>query len=67
MVVLPTPGGPQRISEDRLCAASIAPKGPSGPRTWDWPMTSARLRGRRRSAKGRGASGSGFAGGVEKV
>ena len=31
MVVLPTPGGPQRIMEDSAPEASIAPMGPSGP------------------------------------
>ncbi len=53
MVVLPTPGGPQRISEPRLPAASIEPSGPSGESTFSCPMTSARLCGRSRSASGR--------------
>jgi hypothetical protein len=30
MVVLPTPGGPQRISDDRLPAASMTPSGAVG-------------------------------------
>ena len=66
MVVLPTPGGPHRISEDKDRAASIAPKGPSAPNTCSWPMTSDRLRGRSRSASGRGASGAGWAAAVSK-
>ena len=55
MVVLPTPGGPQKISDDREPESSMTPKGASGPRTCSCPITSPRLRGRRRSARGRGA------------
>src|SRR5580704_17171267 len=58
MVVLPVPGGPQRIIDDRRCAAAIRRIGPSGPSRWSWPTTSSRLCGRSRSASGRGASGS---------
>ena len=62
MVVLPTPGGPQKTIEPRLPSASIRPSGPSGPRRWSWPTTSletARAQavgeGARRLLRGRGA------------
>src|SRR6185437_2372679 len=58
MVVLPVPGGPQRIIDDRRCACAMRRIGPSGPKRWSWPTTSSRLWGRSRSASGRGASGS---------
>ncbi len=56
MVVLPTPGGPHRMSEPRLPEASITPSGASGPSTLSCPITSERLRGRSRSASGRGGA-----------
>ena len=57
MVVLPTPGGPQKISDDKDPEDSIVPKGASGPKTCCWPMTSAKVLGRNRSASGRGPAG----------
>src|ERR1700679_3285554 len=59
-VVLPTPGGPQKI---RLAASSLASdsrlwlsisrrRGLPGARRWDWPKNSSRVRGRMRSASG---------------
>ncbi len=56
IVVLPQPGGPQRIIEARRREATMRPIGPSGPRRWSWPTMSPRLRGRSRSASGCGAS-----------
>ena len=52
MVVLPHPGGPHRIMDDKRPAATMRPSGPSGPSRWSWPTTSARVCGRRRSANG---------------
>ena len=52
IVVLPTPGGPHRMRDPRVFAASIAPSGPSGASRLRWPTTSSRLRGRSRSASG---------------
>jgi hypothetical protein len=54
MVVLPTPGGPQRISEESEPRASMRVSVPAGPSRWSWPTTSASARGRSRSASGRG-------------
>ena len=65
MVVLPTPGGPHRISEASEPRSSMRAIAPSGPSRWSWPTTSASTRGRRRSASGRpagSASGDGSAG-----
>ena len=71
MVVLPTPGGPQKTMEPRLPSASIRPSGASGPSRWSWPTTSSSRRGRRRSASGRGRLGGRGGGrpgaGVEEV
>src|SRR5207248_9084299 len=55
IVVLPQPGGPQRIIDDNLRFATIRPIGASRPSRWSCPTTSARLRGRSRSARGCGA------------
>ena len=57
MVVLPTPGGPQKISDDKEPEASITPRGASGPSTWAWPITSPSDCGRSRSASGRFGAG----------
>lgn len=54
MVVLPTPGGPQKMSDDSAPEDSMTVSGASGPRTCDCPMTSASFCGRKRSARGRG-------------
>ena len=54
MLVLPVPGGPHRIIDDRRPAATIRPIAPSGPVRCSWPDDLARaLRGRSRSASGR--------------
>ena len=53
IVVLPQPGGPQRINEDIRPVKSILPKGESSPNTCSCPTTSSSFRGRSRSAKGR--------------
>ena len=57
-VVLPTPGGPQKIIEGTT-SRSIIPRSifPS-PTRCDWPTTSSSVRGRRRSASGTLSSGS---------
>ncbi len=55
-VVLPVPGGPQKISEPSERASSMRVSAPSGPRMRSWPTTSASVRGRSLSASGRGAS-----------
>src|ERR1700752_4052271 len=55
MVVLPLPGGPHRIIDDRPRAMAMRRIGPSGPSRWSCPTTSARVLGRSRSARGCGA------------
>ena len=52
IVVLPVPGGPHRIIEASLPAATIRPIAPSGPVRCSWPTTSSSARGRSRSASG---------------
>ena len=47
MVVLPQPGGPQRIIEERRRAAIMRPIGASGARRWSCPTTSSRACGRK--------------------
>ena len=54
IVVLPVPGGPQRIMDDSLPAASIRPIAPCGPVKCSWPTTSLIAEGRSRSASGAG-------------
>ncbi len=39
-VVLPVPGGPQRIREPSVPERSMRVSAPSGPRRWSWPTTS---------------------------
>jgi len=56
IVVLPVPGGPQRITEDSRPAWSIRPSGASSPNRWSCPTTSSSDAGRNRSASGRGTS-----------
>ena len=58
-VVLPLPGGPQKIIEPSEGAASRRVSAPSGPVRCSWPETSASVIGRRRSASGAGG-GSAF-------
>src|SRR3546814_14599402 len=55
MVVLPQPGGPQRMSEASRPEPTMRPTGPSGASRWSCPTTSSSACGRRRSASGRGA------------
>ena len=52
MLVLPVPGGPHRIIEDSLPAATIRPIAPSGPVRCSCPTTSSSVAGRSRSASG---------------
>lgn len=58
-VVLPTPGGPNRITElgavrlPLLAGLARRCKGDPCPSTWVWPMTSSSVRGRMRTANGR--------------
>ena len=51
-VVLPLPGGPQRMIEPSWPRANIRPSGVSGPSRWSWPTSSSSARGRSRSASG---------------
>src|SRR6202140_850045 len=55
-VVLPVPGGPQKISEGSCPVAMLADNGLPGPSRCCWPMNSLTVRGRMRSASGRRAS-----------
>ena len=55
-VVLPVPGGPQKMSEPSVRVSSIRVSTPSGPSKWSWPTTSSRRPGRSLSASGRGAA-----------
>src|SRR3546814_17959978 len=52
IVVLPVPGGPQRLIDDNCPAATMRPIAPSGPVRCSCPTTSARVRGRSRTASG---------------
>src|SRR5215472_16493291 len=54
-VVLPQPGGPQRIIEEIWPEATMRPMGASGARRCCWPTISSSRLGRSRSASGRGA------------
>ena len=51
-VVLPTPGGPQRMNEGTFPVSKNLRKTPFGPTRCSCPMYSSRERGRRRSARG---------------
>ncbi len=51
-VVLPVPGGPQKITEDSRSSSMSARSGRPGASRWSWPTTSSRVRGRRRAASG---------------
>ena len=57
MLVLPVPGGPHRIIEESLPAATMRPIAPSSPVRCSCPTISARLAGRSRSASGALAAG----------
>ena len=66
MVVLPTPGGPQRISEASEPRASMRVSVPSGPTRWSWPTTWSSAVGRSRSASGAGRSAANRSSGVRR-
>ncbi len=51
-VVLPVPGGPQRITDVSRSASIRRRRGAPGPRRCSWPTISSRVRGRRRAARG---------------
>ena len=51
-VVLPVPGGPQRINECSCPASMLAESGFPEPSRWRWPTNSSTVRGRIRSACG---------------
>ena len=55
-VVLPVPGGPQRIIECRRPLSSARCNGLPAASRCAWPMNSAALRGRMRSASGRASA-----------
>ena len=52
IVVLPVPGGPQRIAELNRSASISARRGRPGPSRRSWPTTSSRDCGRMRAASG---------------
>ena len=52
IVVLPVPGGPQRITDDSRSASMSTRSGLPDPRRCSWPTTSSRERGRSRAASG---------------
>src|SRR5690606_35161767 len=51
-VVLPTPGGPQKIMECGRPDSKATRRGLPAPSRWDCPTTSSKVRGRKRSASG---------------
>jgi hypothetical protein len=51
-VVLPTPGGPQRINEEMLPASIILRRMASGPIRCSWPTYSSRVVGLNLSGRG---------------
>ena len=51
-VVLPVPGGPQRMKDGTRPAAIARVRTRPGPTIWSWPTNSSKLRGRIRSANG---------------
>jgi hypothetical protein len=56
-VVLPVPGGPQKMSDGTRSWAIARRRNPRSPTTACWPTISSSVRGRRRSASGVPASG----------
>ncbi len=56
-VVLPAPGGPQKISDGTRSAAIARRRKPPSPTTSRCPTTSSSVRGRIRSAKGAPGTG----------
>src|SRR6266446_807964 len=65
-VVLPVPGGPQRIMEWSCPSSSARRRTLPGPIRCCWPTTSSRVRGRMRSASGAGAAGMADGGGSKR-
>ncbi len=61
-VVLPTPGGPQKISEPVSSRSICTRSGLPGPRMCSCPTNSSSVRGRMRSASGRDLSTAGSCG-----
>ena len=57
-VVLPEPGGPQRMSERSWSCSIARRRGRPGPSTSSWPRISSSVRGRTRSASGASGRGS---------
>ena len=58
-MVLPEPGGPQRMIDVRSSAAIMRRSGEVGPTTFCWPTNSSRERGRIRAARGAPAGSGG--------
>ena len=54
-LVLPLPGGPQKMQEGTLSASIARRSGASSSSRWRWPTHSSRLRGRIRAASGASA------------
>ena len=54
-VVLPVPGGPHRIIDDRRPDSTMDRNAAPSARRWLWPMTSSRVRGRIRCGSGASA------------
>ncbi len=52
MVVLPTPGGPQRKTDIAVRPSASRRSGEPGPSRWSWPTISSTVRGRIRTASG---------------
>src|SRR5690554_722767 len=57
MVVLPLPGGPQRMKEDSFPELSICFRRESSERSLSWPIISSNVSGRHLSARGIRSSG----------
>ncbi len=66
-VVLPVPGGPQKMTDDSRSASIRARSGRPGARRWSWPTTSSRVAGRSRAARGAWRASRSLGGGGEEV
>jgi len=55
-VVFPQPGGPQKINDERLSVSIMLRRMRPSPSRCSWPVNSAILRGRIRSARGAAAN-----------
>src|SRR6267143_6556731 len=51
-VVLPEPGGPQKMQEATAPRRISSPRALPGPRRFSWPRKPSRVRGRMRAARG---------------